>query len=124
MRAGMIRLTPLALLLILVPAGAQAKPYGALGTEPFWSLDIGTKAIVFDQMDHPKVRQATPKPRKTKFGRIYWTKRISIAIISNQPCSDGMSEYVYRDDVTVTVDGKKFLGCGGPRHLPKGASKP
>ena len=119
----MIRFAALALTVVAAPAAA-AKGYGALGTEPFWSLDIGAKTIVFDQMDHPKVRQPTPKPRKTKFGRIYWTRRISVAIISNQPCSDGMSEYVYRDDVTVTVDGKKYLGCGGPRHLPKGATKP
>ena len=64
------------------------------------------------------------EPRKTKYGRVYWTRRISVAIIENQPCSDGMSDYVYRDDVSVTVDGKKYLGCGGPRHLPRGASKP
>ena len=112
-----------AALALAVPAAA-AKPYGALGTEPFWSLSIGPKTIIFDQMDQPKVRQATPKPRKTRFGRIYWTKRISVAIIANQPCSDGMSDYVYRDDVTVIVDGTKYVGCGGPRHLPKGASKP
>lgn len=119
----MIRVLPFTLLLVTAPAAA-AKPYGALGTEPFWSLSIAPKTMTFDLMDHPKMRQATPKPRKTKFGRIYWTKRMSVAIIENQPCSDGMSDYVYRDDLTVTVDGKKYLGCDGPRHLPKGASKP
>ena len=116
-------LAAVGILALAVPAAA-AKPYGALGTEPFWSLQISSKTMTFDQMDQPKVRQATPRPRKTKFGRIYWTRRISVAIISNQPCSDGMSDYVYRDDVTVTVDGQKYLGCGGPRHLPKGGSKP
>jgi heat shock protein HslJ len=119
----MIRLAPLAVLLVAAPSVA-AKPYRALGTEPFWSLTIERKSMTFDLMDHPKVRQPTPKPRKTKYGRIYWTKRTSVAIIANQPCSDGMSDYVYRDDVTVTVDGRKFIGCGGPRRLPKGASKP
>jgi heat shock protein HslJ len=111
-------------LALAVPSAAASKAYKALGTEPFWSLAIEPKAITFEQMDHPKIRQPTPKARKTKYGRIYWTRRISVAIISNQPCSDGMSDYVYRDDVTVTVDGRKFLGCGGPRYLPKGASKP
>jgi len=112
--------------LLAAPASAAAKtqPYKALGTEPFWSLAIGPRTIVFEHMDLPKVSQATPKFRKTKYGRVYWTRRISIAIISNQPCSDGMSDYIYRDDVTVTVDGKTFRGCGGPRHLPKGGSRP
>jgi uncharacterized membrane protein len=118
----MIRLAALALMLTAAPAAA--KPYTALGTEPFWSLHIDQKSITYESMDGSKVRQTTRKPRYTRFGRTYWTKRISVAIISNQPCSDGMSEYVYRDDVTVTVDGKKYIGCGGPRHLPKGASKP
>ena len=119
----MIQLAAFAVLLFAAPAVA-ANGYGALGTEPFWSLDIGAKTMVFDQMDQPKVRQPTPRFKATRYGRIYWTRRIQVAIIRNQPCSDGMSEYVYRDDVTVTVDGKKYLGCGGPRHLPKGASKP
>ena len=119
----MVRLLPLAFFLVAAPAAA-AKPYSVIGTEPFWGLSIEPKTITFDLMDHPKVRQPTPKPRKTKFGRISWTRRISVAIISDQPCSDGMTEYVYRDDVTVTVDGKKYLGCGGPRHLPPGAEQP
>ena len=120
----MIRLAILASLLVAAPALAAPNPYKALGTEPFWSLHIDQKAITFESMDGSKVRQTTRKPRNTRFGRTYWTKRISVAIIANQPCSDGMSEYVYRDDVTVTVDGTKYLGCGGPRHLPKGASRP
>ena len=105
-------------------AAAKPQPFKALGTEPFWSLSIDSRRIEFERMDHAKIRVAAPKPRKTKFGRIYWTKRLSVAIITNQPCSDGMSDYIYRDDVTVTVDGHKYRGCGGPRHLPKGGSRP
>ena len=119
----MIQLGTLALLAFAALASA-AKGYGALGTEPFWSLDIGAKTMTFDRMDHPKVRQPTPRFKATRYGRIYWTRRIQVAIIRNQPCSDGMSDYVYRDDVTVTVDGQKYSGCGGPRHLPKGGSRP
>ncbi|MEO7654180.1 MAG: hypothetical protein ABIS23_00665 [Sphingomicrobium sp.] len=119
----MIRLAALALILTPVPAAA-AKPYRALGNEPFWSLEIGAKTITFDQMDKTKVRQPTPRFRATRYGRIYWTRRFQVAIIRNQPCSDGMSDYIYRDDVKVTVDGQLFRGCGGPRHLPPGASKP
>jgi heat shock protein HslJ len=112
--------------LLASPASAapKAETYKAGGTEPFWSLAISPRTITFEHMDLPKVTQATRKPRQTKFGRVYWTRRISVAIIANQPCSDGMSDFVYRDDVTVTVDGKKYRGCGGPRHLPRGAGRP
>jgi heat shock protein HslJ len=109
----------LSLPLIAEPAVAKERVYMMVGTEPFWNLGISSRTMTFDLMDTPKVIQKTPKPRKTKYGRIYWTRRIQVAIIENQPCSDGMSDYVYRDDVKVTVDGRKFIGCGGPRYWPK-----
>lgn len=122
----MIRLLALGLAVAApAPADAASKAsYGALGTEPFWSLSIGARTMTFEVSDDLRVSQPTPRARKTRFGRIYWTRRISVAIIANQPCSDGMSDYVYRDDVTVTIDGRKFIGCGGPRHLPRGARRP
>ena len=105
-------------------APAAAKPYKALGTEPFWSLEMGRRWLVFDSMDGPEIRQKMPRARKTRYGHVYWTRRISVAIIRGQDCSDGMSDFIYRDDVTVTVDGTRFRGCGGPRTLAKGGSRP
>jgi uncharacterized membrane protein len=121
-----MRLTNFLLAVICMVAttgAAEAKDYRAIGTEPFWDLTIGARSLTFDLMGMPKVIQKASKPRATKYGRIYWTKRIQVAIIENQPCSDGMSDYVYRDDVKVSVDGKTFIGCGGPRHLPKGGAR-
>ena len=105
-------------------APAPAKPYKALGTEPFWSLEMGGRGLVFDSMDGPEIRQKMPRAKKTRYGHVYWTRRISVAIIRGQKCSDGMSDFIYRDDVTVIVDGAKFRGCGGARTLPKGGSRP
>ncbi len=102
------------LLAARLSAAPKSAPYKAGGTEPFWSLAIAPRTIVFEHMDRPKVTQATPKPRKTKFGRMYWTRRMSVAIIDNQPCSDGMSDRTYPDRVQVSVDGRQFSGCGGP----------
>jgi uncharacterized membrane protein len=123
-----VRTVPLALVVFVAvsaaPPAATGAVYKMIGTEPFWDLSIDSRTLNFDLAGMPRVVEHAPKPRKTKYGRIYWTKRIQVAIITNQPCSDGMSDYVYRDDVTVTVDGKQFLGCGGPRHLPPGADKP
>ena len=38
---------------------------------------------------------------------------IGVNIVKNQQCSDGMSDRVYPDKVQVTVDGRRFEGCGG-----------
>lgn len=101
----------------------HTKDFRAVGTEPFWDLRIAARSMTFELMGMPKVAQPTPKARKTKYGRIYWTRRIQVAIVENQACSDGMSDYVYRDDVKVTVDGHEFIGCGGPRYLPRSGAR-
>jgi uncharacterized membrane protein len=99
-------------------------PYRALGTEPFWNLSIDPVTITFTQMNGPPVSQPTPPVINGFAGPIYQTPRIGVNIVRNQQCSDGMSDYVYADKVQITVDGRRFEGCGGPRHLPEGASKP
>jgi uncharacterized membrane protein len=45
-------------------------------------------------------------------GEIYRTPRIDVNVVHAQ-CSDGMSDRVYPDKVQVTLDGKRFNGCGG-----------
>ena len=45
-------------------------------------------------------------------GEIYQTPRINVNIVHAQ-CSDGMSDRTYPDKVQVTVDGRRFNGCGG-----------
>jgi hypothetical protein len=45
-------------------------------------------------------------------GEIYHTPRIGVNIVHGR-CSDGMSDRVYPDKVQVTVDGRRFNGCGG-----------
>jgi uncharacterized membrane protein len=94
-----------------MPAAPVAS-YHAVGTEPFWSLVIGTREMSFTQPDQPPVTQPTPKVIVGFAGEIYQTPRIDVNIVHAQ-CSDGMSDRVYPDKVQVTVDGKRFNGCGG-----------
>ena len=94
-----------------VPA-LPSQSYHALGTEPFWSLVIGEHEISFTQPEQPPVTQARPRAIVGFAGEIYQTPRIDVNIVHAQ-CSDGMSDRVYPDKVQVTVDGKRFNGCGG-----------
>ena len=97
-----------------VPKPAPAAPYRALGTEPFWALEIGPREMVFTEANAPGVRivQPTPKPIIGIAGEIYQTRRI-LANLVHMRCSDGMSDRVYPDRVQVDVDGRRFEGCGG-----------
>lgn len=98
------------------PLPEPAEPYRALGTEPFWSLEIGPREMVFTEANAPGVRivERTPQPIHGFAGEIYDTPRIGVNIV-HTPCSDGMSDRVYPDRAQVRVDGRAFEGCGGHR---------
>jgi uncharacterized membrane protein len=87
-------------------------PYHAVGTEPFWNLLIDERDLTFTQPDAQPIRQPRPQAIIGVAGEIYQTPRINVNIVHGQ-CSDGMSDRVYPDKVQVTVDGKRFNGCGG-----------
>ena len=94
-----------------VPQPASAN-YRAIGTEPFWDLAIGPRAMVFtDRGSSFQVAQPTPRPIIGVAGEIYRTPRIDVNIV-HAACSDGMSDRTYRDRVQVTVDGRRYEGCG------------
>ena len=116
-------LAPLLLLAACYPAPPPAPPitpnppggvYRALGTEPFWSLTIDERRMVFTEANAPGVEIVQPTPHVIGgfAGEIYQTPRIGVNIVHTQ-CSDGMSDRVYPDKVQVTVDGRQFEGCGG-----------
>jgi len=92
-------------------------PYHAIGTEPFWSLDIDSREIRFSQAtDGRDIVELTPRVIHGFAGEIYQGQRIRVNIVHGQ-CSDGMSDRTYPDKVQVGVDGKSYEGCGG---LPTG----
>jgi uncharacterized membrane protein len=109
----------LALPLIALLAGCMTTPppapppYRAIGTEPFWNLLIDEHHLTFVPPDAPPIQQPTPKVIVGIAGEIYQTPRINVNIVHSPGCSDGMSDRVYPDKVQVTVDGRRFDGCGG-----------
>ena len=109
------------LLLIALPSAAAAcaplppappPPYHAVGTEPFWNVLIDEHDVTFTLAGSQPIRQPRPQAIIGIAGEIYETPRINVNIVHGQ-CSDGMSDLVFPDKVQVTVDGKRFNGCGG-----------
>lgn len=103
------------------PAGGQAgSTYKALGTEPFWALELTGREMVFTEANAPGVRIVQPQPRPIHgfAGDIYQTPRIGLNIVRGVGCSDGMSDRTYPDKVQVDVDGRRFEGCGGDTVMP------
>lgn len=100
-----------------MPADPAAS-YRALGTEPFWSLTLDGRQMVFTTVDGQRVAEAQPRAIHGFAGDIYQGRRINLNIVHGQRCSDGMSDRTYPDKVQVSVDGRRFEGCGFPVEVP------
>lgn len=96
-----------------VPVGDA---YLALGTEPFWSLEITDARLAYNDAANRTLRVANPGARPSFNGRRYVTPQMTVDITAT-PCSDGMSDRTYADTVSVEVEGRSLSGCGG-RVLP------
>jgi heat shock protein HslJ len=86
--------------------------YKALGTEPFWSLNVGDGKMVFDHSGEVTATASQFTKLSTIRGFHLVSKEITAEIIFDE-CSDGMSEYSYKDTVKVVVGDAKYQGCGG-----------
>ena len=94
------------------PSGETS--YRAIGTEPFWDLEIGRDLIFTDRGNNVSVSQPAPAPIQGTAGPTYRTDRLEVNIVHRQ-CSDGMSDRSYPDTVDVRVDGRqRYRGCGAP----------
>jgi len=108
-----IILTGLSLLGACTPLPAPpTAPYHGVGTEPFWDVLIDEHDVTFTLAGAQPIRQPTPQVVHGFAGEIYQTPRINVNIVHGQ-CSDGMSDRVYPAQLQVTVDGRRFNGCGG-----------
>jgi len=96
----------------LTPPPPPPPPYHAVGTEPFWDLLIDDHHLTFAVPGTQAVTEPTPAVIHGFAGEIYQTPQINVNIVHGS-CSDGMSDRVYPDKVQVTVDGRRFNGCGG-----------
>lgn len=94
------------------PEVAGAILYKAVGNEPGWSMTV--RAARMDYVgDYGDVTLAEPTPPDFRAAHgTYRSGKLQMTI-SAGPCSDGMSDLVYRQTVRVTADGRTVSGCGG-----------
>ncbi len=97
-----------------MPAGptTPSESFRALGTEPFWAINIADGRMTFEAPDIETFSVPAPAPRRTAQGRRWETPRI---VLDSRPerCSDGMSDRIYAETVRARVDGRELSGCGG-----------
>ena len=87
----------------------------AIGTEPFWRLEIAPEGLVFSTPEGPDVKAPFVAPSPDEAGASLASGKIKLRLIV-QPCSDGMSEAAYPMRAEVDVAGVgAFKGCAYAR---------
>ena len=93
----------------------------ALGTEPFWSVEIGPEPLSPLRYSTPENQPGTaiPASRSLAPPATVWTGTYAgapfVLRVAPGTCSDGMSDTVYAWQATLTVSGRTERGCAKPR---------
>jgi len=91
------------------------KPMRALGTEPFWGVEIRSDEIVFTGVDRPEFRAPNPGARLQGAVAIIAARDAAglelVITLRPDQCSDGMSDFVYPLGAEVVFGGETLRGC-------------
>jgi membrane-bound inhibitor of C-type lysozyme len=95
--------------------------FRATGNEPGWYLELveGGRSVLVTHYGEGRYEFIAPPPLIDQTAGVT-TYRVStpalLLVIRRQVCRDTMSDDSYETAVTVTVDGRKYRGCGRALH--------
>lgn len=117
------------------PAGAIvlggvefSQPLRALGTEPFWGVEIEFDELVFSGVDRPEARMANPAP-SFEDGNFVIAARdtdgqaFTVTLRATE-CSDGMSDRLYPLEAEILYKGETLKGCANSQATLDALPKP
>jgi uncharacterized membrane protein len=104
------------------------RPVRALGTEPFWSVEITPDAIVYTRMDQPTQRAPNRGANVQGTMATYVTSTdlkaaLNVVLIATE-CSDGMSDRTYPLTARVEIGDDTLSGCAASVDALKAAPAP
>ena len=91
------------------------KPVRALGTEPFWSVELNGTEMVYTTPEPPEQRAPQPEPVIQGTTATWETKTgagvaLSVTLVATE-CSDGMSDRTYPLTAMVRIGETSLNGC-------------
>jgi uncharacterized membrane protein len=89
--------------------------FHAVGTEPFWSLDIGPSGLRFTTPEDSAGIRTPAVPAEARGDSLHWSAAVERASLDVMlwpgDCSDGMSDRVWKYHAAVRVDTTAYRGC-------------
>ncbi len=91
------------------------QPVRALGTEPFWSVELTGTELVYTSPDAPEQRAPRPEPVAQGTTATYEAETadgttLKVTLIATE-CSDGMSDRTYPLTAMVKLGERDLTGC-------------
>ena len=90
----------------------------AIGTEPFWGARIEGRCVTYstpeDQAGTRIWGRFNPGPDGGVWIGTFQGKPFKLITRLKPDCSDGMSDHIYPQEVTLTVGGEERRGCAAP----------
>jgi len=97
--------------------------FNAIGTEPFWGVEIRKETLTLTRPDAPPLPVPNPGP-VMEGGRGVWKTEPFTLTLSASVCNDGMSDRTYPYTADLVLDGKPQQGCAGrPEMFKPGAAE-
>jgi uncharacterized membrane protein len=94
--------------------GFSEKHFQALGTEPFWSIEVMTGKLLYTSPDNQAgvaiASRLTSEGKRLRYSGTMDGKALSL-LIEPGTCSDGMSDTVYAYKATFNWGGRTEQGC-------------
>lgn len=100
-----------------------ASPARALGTEPFWSVEIRPQELVLSGVDRPEVRFANPSARVDGETAVIAAEGLTVTLKA-ATCSDGMSDRTYPLEAEVKVGAEVLKGCAESQAVLDAGPRP
>ena len=110
-----------------VLAGVDLKqPLRALGTEPFWSVELNGSEMVYTSPDTAALRAPQPAPVMQGTIAIYENQvqdqEFKVTLTATE-CSDGMSDRTYPLTAIVKIGDRTLTGCAATAAAIMGAGE-
>lgn len=91
------------------------QPLRALGTEPFWAVDLTGNELVYAGVDRPEQRAPQGPPRLQGTMAVWESTTstgtpLSVTLTATE-CSDGMSDRTYPLTALVRIGEETLIGC-------------
>ncbi len=91
------------------------QPLRAIGTEPFWGIEITPEHLAYTAIDHPGLTVTNPGPTLQGTTAVYAAAgadgaTLVVTLIATE-CSDGMSDRVYPLTARVELGSQTLNGC-------------